>query len=76
MVYHPTASLQEGFHLGWWGVENKIANLITDTIGLRLDVTELQAARGTIAITETSSATAAGAAAAAGTAAAIAQEAD
>ena len=72
MVYHPLTPLPEGFGPGWWGVENKIANLITDTIGLRFDVTGLQAATGTTAITETSSATAAAAGAAAGAAAATA----
>jgi hypothetical protein len=70
MVYHPLAPLPEGFGPGWWGVENKIANCITDTIGLRFDVTNLQMATGASAITETSTATAAAAGAAAGAAAA------
>ena len=36
MVYHPIAPLPAGFSPGWWGVENRIANVITDTQGLRL----------------------------------------
>ena len=72
MVYHPPAPLPAGFSPGWWGVENKIANVITDTQGLRFDVTNLQAATGATAITNTSTATAAAAGAAAGAASAAA----
>ncbi len=50
MVYHPLAPLPAGFSPGWWGVENKIANVRTDTQGLRFDVTQLQAATGATAI--------------------------
>ena len=46
MVYHPVAPLPAGFSPGWWGVENRIANVIIDTQGLRFDVTNLQAATG------------------------------
>ena len=66
MVYHPYALLPEGYAPGWWSVENKIANVITDTIGLRFDVTNLQMATGATSITEASTATAAGAGAGAG----------
>jgi len=72
MVYHPAAPLPAGYSPGWWGVENKIANVITDTQGLRFDVTNLQLATGATAITEASTATAAAAGAAAGAAAATA----
>ena len=72
MVYHPLAPLPAGFSPGWWGVENKIANIITDTQGLRFDVTQLQAATGATAITNSSTATAAAAGAAAGAASAAA----
>jgi hypothetical protein len=64
--------LPAGYSPGWWGVENKIANVITDTQGLRFDVTNLQLATGATAITEASTATAAAAGAAAGAAAATA----
>jgi hypothetical protein len=72
MVYHPSAPLPAGYSPGWWGVENKIANVITDTQGLRFDVTNLQAATGAAAITDASSASAAVAGAAAGAASAAA----
>jgi len=72
MVYHPAGPLPAGFSPGWWGVENKIANVITDTQGLRFDVTNLQAATGATAITNSSTASAAVAGAAAGVAAATA----
>jgi hypothetical protein len=72
MVYHPVAPLPAGFSPGWWGVENRIANVITDTQGLRFDVTNLQAVTATTAITNTSTATAAVAGAAAGAATATA----
>ena len=68
MVYHPLAPLPAGFSPGWWGVENKIANIITDTQGLRFDVTQLQAATGATAITDSATASAAAAGAAAGAA--------
>jgi hypothetical protein len=51
MVYHPATPLPEGFGPGWWGVENKIANILTETIGLRADVISLQVLTGTEAIT-------------------------
>ena len=66
MVYHPTAPLPAGFSPGWWGVENRIANVIIDTQGLRFDVTNLQAATGAAAVSSTSAATAAVAGAGAG----------
>ena len=72
MVYHPAAPLPAGYSPGWWGVENKIANVITDTQGLRFDVTNLQLATGATAITEASTATAAAAGAAAAAEAATA----
>ena len=72
MVYHPIAPLPAGFSPGWWGVENRIANVIIDTQGLRFDVTNLQAATATTAITNSSAATAAVAGAAAGAATATA----
>ena len=72
MVYHPVAPLPAGFSPGWWGVENRIANVIIDTQGLRFDVTNLQAATATTAITNTSTASAAVAGAAAGAATATA----
>ena len=72
MVYHPSAPLPAGYSPGWWSVENKIANVITDTQGLRFDVTNLQAATGAAAITDASSASAAVAGAAAGAASAAA----
>jgi hypothetical protein len=59
MVYHPLTPLPEGFGPGWWGVENKIAGLLTETIGLRADVVQLQVLTGTETITDTSAATAA-----------------
>ena len=58
-VYHPAAPLPAGYAPSWWGVENKIANVITDTQGLRFDVTQLQAATGAAAITDSAAATAA-----------------
>ncbi len=42
MVYHPSTPLPAGYGPGWWGVENKIANSMTDIQGLRFDVTNLQ----------------------------------
>ena len=72
MVYHPLTPLPVGFSPGWWGVENKIANVITDTQGLRFDVTNLQVATGAGAITDASAASAAAAGAAAGAASAAA----
>ena len=69
-VYHPTAPLPAGYAPGWWSVENKIANTITDTQGLRFDVTNLQAATGAAAITDSTTATAAVAGAGAGLASA------
>jgi hypothetical protein len=66
MVYHPAGPLPAGYTAGWWGVENKIANGITDTQGLRFDVANLQAATGAAAITDTTAATAAAAGAAGG----------
>ena len=60
------APLPAGYSAGWWGVENKIANGITDTQGLRFDVTNLQAITGAAAITDTTAATAAAAGAAGG----------
>jgi hypothetical protein len=68
-VYHPSTPLPAGFGPGWWSVENKIATTITDTQGLRFDVTNLQAAAGTAAITDASTATATATAAATGGAA-------
>ena len=73
MVYHPAAPLPAGFSPGWWGVENKIAVLLTDTEGLRFDVTNLQVATGATAITETSTATAAAVGTTAAAGATIAQ---
>jgi len=49
MVYHPAGPLPAGYSPGWWGVENKIANVIIDTQGLRFDVTNLQTATGAAA---------------------------
>jgi hypothetical protein len=65
-VYHPSAPIPAGYGPGWWSVENKIANVITDTQGLRFDVTNLQAATGATAITDATTATAATTAAGAG----------
>ena len=42
-VYHPLEILPAGYSSGWWGVENRIAEAITLTQGLRFDVTNLQA---------------------------------
>ena len=42
-VYHPLEILPAGYSAGWWGVENRIAEAITLTQGLRFDVTNLQA---------------------------------
>ncbi len=72
MVYHLLTLLPVGYGEGWWGVENKIANIITDTQGLRFDFTNLQAATGAAAITDASAASAAAAGAAAGAASAAA----
>jgi len=69
-VYHPTAPIPAGYAPGWWSVENKIANCITDGQGLRFDVTNLQAATGATAITDATTATATVAASGAGIAAA------
>ena len=71
MVYHPLSLLPEGYSPGWWGVENKSANVITDSTGLRVDVTNLQMATGATAISDTTAATAA-ISAAAGVAAGLA----
>jgi hypothetical protein len=72
MVYYPLIPLPVGYSDGWWGVENKIANVITDTPGLKFDVTILQVATGAAAITDASAASAAAAGAAAAGAAASA----
>ncbi len=48
MVYH---QLPAGFSLGWWVVENKIANVMTDMQGFPFDITNLQKATGATAIT-------------------------
>lgn len=48
-VYHPLTPLPAGYSAGWWSVEGKIAFAITETQGLRLDVTNLQVLTGTIA---------------------------
>ena len=69
-VYHPATPLPVGYSPGWWGVENKIANGITETQGLRFDVTQLQAVTGAGAITDSATATAAVAGAGAGLASA------
>ena len=69
-VYHPSTPLPAGYGPGWWGVENKIANCITDGQGLRFDVTNLQAATGAAAISDATTATAAATGAASGLAAA------
>ena len=66
MVYHQLSLLPVGYTAGWWNVEGKIAGLLTDTIGLRFDVTNLQMATGATSITEASTATAAVAGAGAG----------
>jgi len=42
-VYHGLEILPAGYSAGWWGVENRIAEAITLTQGLRFDVTNLQA---------------------------------
>ena len=42
-VYHPLEILPAGYSAGWWSVENRIAEAITLTQGLRFDVTNLQA---------------------------------
>ena len=68
MVYHPLSLLPVGYSAGWWGVEGKIAGLLTDTIGLRFDVTNLQMATGATSITDVTAATAAVAGAAGGAA--------
>jgi len=68
-VYHPSAPIPAGYAPGWWSVENKIANCITDAQGLRFDVTNLQAATGATAITDSGGAAAAVAASGAGIAA-------
>ena len=65
-VYHPLTPLSAGYGAGWWSVENKISNVITDTQGLRFDVTNLQAATGATAISDATTATAAAAGAGAG----------
>ena len=64
--YHPLTPLPAGYGAGWWSVENKIANVITDTQGLRFDVTNLQAVTGATAISDATTATAAAAGAGAG----------
>ena len=71
-VYHPTAPLPTGYGPGWWSVENKLANCITDGQGLRFDVTNLQAATGATAITDATTASGAVAGAVAGVASATA----
>ena len=70
MVYHPLTPLPVGYGPGWWSVENKLANIIQDTIGLRFDVIQLQSATGAAAITDSAAATAAVAGAAGGLASA------
>ena len=55
-VYHPSAPIPAGYGPGWWSVENKIANCITDAQGLRFDVTNLQAATGATAISDATTA--------------------
>ena len=72
MVYHPLTPLPAGYAPGWWGVENKIANVITDTQTLRVDVTELQLGAGLQTMSSASTASAAAAGAAAGAASAAA----
>ena len=57
-VYHPYAPLPLGYDAGWWSVENKIANLLNDTIGLRFDVTNLQIGAGNAAVTNSGEAAA------------------
>ena len=71
-VYHPSAPIPAGYGPGWWSVENKIANCITDGQGLRFDVTNLQAATGATAITDATTASGAVAGAVAGVASATA----
>jgi hypothetical protein len=70
MIYHSLTPSPVGYGESWWGFENKIANVITDTQGLRFEVTNLQAATGAAAITDASAAPAAVAGAAAAAAAA------
>ena len=65
-VYHPAGPLPAGYGAGWWSVENKIANVITDTQGLRFDVTTLQATSGTTNVADAAAATAAATAATGG----------
>jgi hypothetical protein len=65
-VYHPLTPLPPGFGPGWWSVENKLASLIMDTIGLLFDVTNLQTATGAAAVRSSTEAAAAVAASGAG----------
>jgi hypothetical protein len=65
-VYHPAGPLPAGYGAGWWSVENKIANVIIDTQGLRFDVTTLQATSGTTNVADAAAATAAATAATGG----------
>jgi hypothetical protein len=72
MVYHPPAPVPAGYVPGWWGVENKLANIITDAQGIRVDILELQLGAGLQAMSTASTASAAVAGAAAGAASAAA----
>lgn len=69
-VYHPVSITPVGYAPAWWSVEGKIAFAITETQGLRFDVTNLQAATGASAITDTATASSAVASSGAGLAAA------
>jgi hypothetical protein len=56
--HHSVGPLPAGYGAGWWIVENKIANVITDTQGLRFDVTTLQATSETTNVADAAAATA------------------
>ena len=65
-VYHPVSVIPVGYGPSWWSVEGKLSFAIQETIGLRFDVTQLQATTGTSAITSSTEAAAAVAASGAG----------
>ena len=46
-VYHPVSVIPLGYGPSWWNVEGKLSFAIQETIGLRFDVTQLQATTGT-----------------------------
>jgi len=65
-VYHPLQAIPVGYSAGWWNVEDKLASMIQEDINARFDITNLQLASGTGAITNEVEATAAAVASGAG----------